>query len=500
MQPWPMSPLTRDARDAIFRHIDEHLPSHVAELQRWVRQKSVSWDDGEDVATCADLVAESFRAVGCEQVEVIPGRFHPGVWAHLDQGASVTLHAYAMFDTRTVEAKRWSRNPWSGDVIAHPKYPKVLHGRGAFGAKGPFVAWLRTLASIQAVMGTLPVNVAFLAEGEEIMGSPSYRAFVERYAPALSRVQASFNPGSAQSPSNGRVTLGLGLKGMIVVELSAEGGRWPGAPAQSIHSSAAGLVHAPAFRLAQALATLTQPDGSGCAIDGLADAWAYRAPLSADQERLLRDLAAANAGRDWRDVLPVGGRANVTSTAADADAFALLQQFLYGPTLNIAGLRSGFLGRGTGTIPFITPGSATATLDLRWVVPMPPEEILAALRRHLDARGFHDVHLDVLAAFTHHQTNVAEPLIQSTLRTLRAWGYDADVWPIQAGGGPWTVVPDRFGVPCLRGGAPGFGTGGDDEFLVIEGDGNAAGLADVMKFHVDALFAAAEALAGAAGR
>jgi acetylornithine deacetylase/succinyl-diaminopimelate desuccinylase-like protein len=58
-------------------------------------------------------------------------------------------------------------------------------GRGATGAKGPFVAFLNALSSIIAVEGKLPVNIMFLAEGEEIMGSPTYRDFVERYRDRL---------------------------------------------------------------------------------------------------------------------------------------------------------------------------------------------------------------------------------------------------------------------------------------------------------------------------
>ncbi|MDA0699739.1 MAG: hypothetical protein O3A02_00815 [bacterium] len=78
-------------RAAIFRHIDDHLDRHVEHIQRRVRQPSVSWD-GLGVAECAEVVAQSFRDLGCQEVEVIPGRFHPGVWAFLDAGAPVTVH------------------------------------------------------------------------------------------------------------------------------------------------------------------------------------------------------------------------------------------------------------------------------------------------------------------------------------------------------------------------------------------------------------------------
>jgi acetylornithine deacetylase/succinyl-diaminopimelate desuccinylase-like protein len=484
-------------RDAIFRHIDDHLDAHIEHIQRWVRQPSVSWDD-IGVSACAELVAQSFRDLGCQEVEVIPGRFHPGVWAYLDSGAPVTVHAYCMFDTRTVDPSKWTVEPWGGDLVAKGDYPKVLMGRGATGAKGPFVAFLNALSSIIAVEGKLPVNIMFLAEGEEIMGSPTYRDFVERYRDRLQGVHASYCAASSQSPGSGRVNVGLGLKGMIVLELTAAGARWPGAPANTIHSSAAGLVHSPPFRLAQALASMTESDGSGCAVEGLRELWDYRKPLGDDERALLEGLAAASSGRDWRDVLPVGGQKNVSELVGGSAGMDPLVNFLYGPTFNVPGLYAGFLGAGSGTIPFIVPGTAKAMLDMRLVVETPPEEIIGYVRAHLDRHGFDDIEIEVYAAFSHAQTPVGHPAIQAVLATLADWGLEADVWPIQAGGGPWTVVPNEFGVPCIRGGVPGFGTGGDDEYLVIEGNDKVAGLADVEKVHVDLLYRVAAALASGA--
>jgi acetylornithine deacetylase/succinyl-diaminopimelate desuccinylase-like protein len=486
-------------REAIHRHIDAHLDEHVAHVQRWVRQPSVSWDGGPGVRDCAALVAESFRALGCREVEILEGRFHPGVWAVYDAGAPVTIHSYCMFDTRPASPTGWSHDPWSAALVARPPYPRVLVGRGALNAKGPYVAFLNALASIVAVEGRLPVNVLFLAEGEEIMGSPTYRAFVDRYRDRLRTARISHCVTGAQS-ARGTVSVGLGLKGMVVVELTASGKAWGHGPAATIHSSAAPLVDSPPFRLAQALATLTEPDGRGCRVDGLAEAWSYRKPLPPAERQLLEALAARQAGRDWRDVLPVGGAANAPAVRGGLDGLAPLVNFLYGPSLNVAGLRGGFLGAGTGTVPFIVPHAATAMLDLRMVVELSPDEIVARIRGHLDARGFGDIELTVLSAFGHAQTPPDHPAVRAVQDTLAAWRADTEVWPIQAAGGPWTAVPSACGVPMVRGGAIGGGGGGAvDEYLVIEGDGRVAGLADAEKFHVDLLDRLARALAPSSG-
>lgn len=473
-------------RDAIHRYIDANLDRHVAHVQQWIRQPSVSWDS-IGVRECAEVVAQSYRNLGCQEVEIIEGKYHPGVWAYYDAGSPVTVHNYCMFDTRTVKPEGWKYDPFGAELVPMGPYPKVLVGRGATGAKGPYVAFLNALEAIIAVEGKLPVNIMFLAEGEEIMGSPTYREFVERYSDRLRNVCASYNPMSAQS--GGAVNVGLGLKGMIVLELSATGNAWGEGPAATIHSSAASLVHSPPFRLAQALATLTDPEGKGCKVPGIEKYWTYRKPLSPEERDLLQRLADGFKGKDWRDVLPVGGSANVQGLVGGTDGLNPLVNLLYGPTFNIAGLYSGFLGAGSATIPFIVPHKASAMLDMRMVVDASPEELIGALRDHLDRSGFPDIQIQVYAAYAHSQTPASHPYVGAVLQTLEQWGIRPDVWPIQPGGGPWTAVPNAFGVPCIRGGVIGGGGGGAvNEFMVIEGDGKVAGLADVEKYHVDLLY------------
>jgi acetylornithine deacetylase/succinyl-diaminopimelate desuccinylase-like protein len=284
---------------------------------------------------------------------------------------------------------------------------------------------------------------------------------------------------------------------MVVVELTASGASWGKGPVNTVHSSVASLVDSPPFRLAQALASLTDEEGRGCRVAGLERLWAYRKPLEAEERQLLEELAAHTQGRDWREVIPLGGAANVAEVIGGMEGLDPLINYLYGPTFNIAGLRSGFLGPETGTIPYIIPARATATLDMRLVVDRTPQELILALRQHLDRRGFPDIELEVYAAFSHHQTPVSDAGVQATLRTLQNWGVAAQVWPIQAGGGPWTAVPNAFDVPCVRGGVIGGGSrGAVDEYMVIDGAGRVAGLADVEKHIVDLVYNYVQALAG----
>jgi len=480
-------------RTAIHQYIDTHINDHVANIQEWVRQPSVSWDNigCEDMA---QLAASTYKKLGCQEVEVLEGRFHPGVWAHYDAGAPVTIHNYAMLDTRTVNAREWKYDPWGAELTSIGNYPKVLVGRGAMGAKGPYMAWLNALSTIIAVEGKLPVNIMFLAETEEIMGSPTYKKFAEQKADKLKKVDVSFVPAASQG-AGGAVSMGLGLKGMTVIELTASGKTWGKGPVNTIHSMVASLVDCPPFRLAQALATLTEADGSGCAVKGLRDVWNFRKPLTDEEMDLIRKIATSAEGKDWRDVIPMGGVNNVNQVRGGMEGIDPLINWLYGPTFNIAGLRSGFLGPNSGTIPYIIPSTATATIDMRLVVDLSPEEIIGYLRRDLDERGFSDIEINVFAAFSHNITSVSEPASHAMIKTMKQWNLNYTVWPIQGGGGPWTVIPNLFNVPCVRGGVIGGGAGGPvDEYMVIEGDGKLAGLAESEKYLVDLLYSFADTM------
>jgi hypothetical protein len=285
------------------------------------------------------------------------------------------------------------------------------------------------------------VNVLFLAEGEEIMGSPTYGAFVERYRDRLRTAQLSHCVTGAQS-AHGTVSVGLGLKGMVVLELTATGKAWGRGPVATVHSSAASLVDSPPFRLAQALATLTEPDGRGCRVDGLTEAWGYRKPLTREEQRLLDALVQQYAGRDWREVLPLGGPANVPIVRA-ASTDTPPDQLPLRADLNVAGLRAASWVRNRHDHSFPTPRRRTGPplggrdLTRRDGGPHPTTPGRARLPRHQAT--------SLGSAFGHAQ---APPIIRRSARSWTRW----PAWPggrgavgVQAAGGPVDG-----GAECLR--------------------------------------------------
>jgi len=251
----------------VFAYIDDHIDETVRDLQEYVRRPSVSVE-GSGMRECAELVAERYSRLGCREVEIVDTETFPGVWAYYDAGAPLTLVNYNMYDVRSVgDRSAWSHDPFGAEIEPRGEFPAVLYGRGALVPKGPDTAWLGALQAIRAVTGTLPVNIAFLAEGDEILGSQSYAGLIERYRDRLAGVEGCVYFRAAQN-RRGELPLMLGYKTFITFELRSSGRSWGRGPVeQAAHSATSSIVDSPALRLVQALTTLYREDGQ-IAVDG----------------------------------------------------------------------------------------------------------------------------------------------------------------------------------------------------------------------------------------
>ena len=164
----------------------------------------------------------------------------------------------------------------------------AVMGRGAVNQKGPQSAFLAALHAIRGAGLKLPVNLVLVAEGEEEIGSPHFDQVV--HAPpvraALAKCDGVFMPEAAQG-LDGNVTISLGAKGVVELELVSSGEKWGRGPTKDIHSSNRARIDSPAWHLVQALHTLVDEQGEP-AIDGYMDAVR---PLSASEQAML-DVAA----------------------------------------------------------------------------------------------------------------------------------------------------------------------------------------------------------------
>ncbi|MCD9030267.1 M20/M25/M40 family metallo-hydrolase [Luteimonas sp. Y-2-2-4F] len=464
----------------VYARIEADLDAHVAHLQRWVRQRSVSaQDDGIDAM--ARLVADDLCALGFQEVRLVETPGHPGVLGHYDAGAPRTLVVYMMYDVQPVEPNWRIDDPFAGELVEH-ELGTVLMARGATNQKGPQRAFLNAIDAILATRGTLPVNLYVVAEGEEELGSPNFGAVLAPWVDRLREADGAFFPMNIQGPK-GDVALNLGVKGIVYFELEARGGEWGGPGRSEIHGSLKSLVDSPALRLVQAIASLTTADGNTILVPGYYDA--VRAPTP-DEQRLVNALAST------ADEAAMQASLGVSRWIDGLQGREAIVRNLYDPTLNINGIWSGYTGEGMKTI---LPHVATAKIDSRLPPGLEPEAAYRMIRAHLDAQGFRDIELRPLSGYPAAATPVDAPLVQAALGVFNKYGAQPRVAPWLGGSAPFYQFTRTLELPFVFGGlGHGSGAHGPDEYMLIrpaEGVA-AAGLAEIERSYVDLLHALAE--------
>ncbi|MEJ2535085.1 MAG: M20/M25/M40 family metallo-hydrolase [Gammaproteobacteria bacterium] len=465
---------------AAYAYIDEQLDAHVANIQRWLRQPSISAQD-VGIDDMAEMLRSDLAALGFREATLVPTDGHPGVWAHFDAGAEKTLVAYMMYDVQPVNPEDWDSPPFAAELLDH-ELGRVLMARGATNQKGPQRAFLNALEAIIETEGTLPINVMVAAEGEEELGSPHSPQIIDAYEERLRSADGVLFPFNSQRP-DGTVSMILGVKGIIYFELTARGGTWGGPREAEIHGSYKAIVDSPVWRLIKALSSLTSPDGNTILAPGYYDG--IRPPTE-EESRLI------NANLPRQDDATVQEMLAVSRWVDGKSGRDAVLELLYQPTLNIDGFWGGYTGEGTKTI---LPHTATAKVDSRLPPGLDPQEALAKIRDHLDAQGFSDVEMEVLGAYPAAQTSVEAGPVQSALSVFRKYSEEVTVQPRIAGSAPFYQFTERLELPLVPTGL-GFGTGAHapNEFMLIEpADGvSAAGLAEIEKAYVDFVYSLAE--------
>ncbi len=466
---------------AVYDYIDANLDRHLAAIQRWLRQKSISAQN-VGVIEMAEMLRQDFEDLGFAEAELVPTDGHPGVWGYYNAGAEKTLVVYLMYDVQPVNPGDWISPPFDAEVIDH-ELGKVLMARGATNQKGPQRAFLNALESIIAVEGTLPVNIMIAAEGEEELGSPNYPQIIDAYEARLREADGVLFPFNSQSP-DGKINMILGVKGIVYFEVIATGGAWGGPSKAEIHGSYKAIVDSPVWRLIKALSSLTSADGNTILVPGYYDGII---PPTREESMLIN---AGIENRNEEQMLEMLGVNHWIDYKTGTDAVV---EFLYQPSLNIDGIWGGYTGEGVKTI---LPHQASAKVDSRLPPGLDPDEALDKIREFLDAQGYADVEIRKLSGYPASQTSVEAPAVQAAISVFAKYANTINVQPRIAGSAPFYQFTERLGLPLVPTGM-GFGTGAHapNEIMLIEpGPGTeAAGLAEIEKAYVDFVYALAEA-------
>ena len=429
----------------------------VQRLHDWIAQVSIAAEN-RGYPEGAEYMAKLARDAGFQKADVIATDGKPGVFATLDAGAPKTVGLYFMYDVKQFDPAEWTSSPTDAQIVDKPPLGKAIVGRGAVNQKGPEAAFLAALHAIRGANQKMPVNLVMVAEGEEEIGSPHIKQLAHRpeVREALSKCVGVFMP-SATQDLDGVVTVNLGSKGVIELELVSDGAKWGRGPAKDIHSSLKAMIDSPAWRLIHALNTLVSEDGNTIKIDN----YPKPQPISADEKEMIANVSKVRSEasakkqfstQHWIDDLP-WQQAN--------------ERLESQPTVNIEGLVGGYTGPGGKTI---LPHRAVAKIDMRLVPDMKAADALAALKAHLAKRGFSDIEVNMTGGYDPTSTSKDSALIKAQFAAYKQFGVDPLLWPRNAGsypgyaftGDPLKLAAGHFGL------GHGSGAHAPDEYYVIE--------------------------------
>ncbi len=183
-----------DDFSAIRAEIEKRHDEAVKRLQTWIRQPSIAAENRGMNEGC-ELMIEMLREAGFSSVKKMPTDGQPGVFATLDAGAPKTLGLYFMYDVKQADPAEWSSPPFEAALLDKPGLGKIIMGRGAVNQKGPEATLLAAFHAIRGAGKKMPINLVFVAEGEEEIGSPHGAAARARTCTPATKRDSTVPPG-----------------------------------------------------------------------------------------------------------------------------------------------------------------------------------------------------------------------------------------------------------------------------------------------------------------
>ena len=413
---------------SIESYIQENRDRFLEELKEFIRIPSVSAlpEHREDMERCARYCADQLVAVGIDGVEVLPAGGPPvvyGEWLHAPGRPTVLV--YGHYDVQPVDPiDLWTAPPFDPQVR-----DGELYARGSADDKGQLHLHWKAIETLMRVEGRLPVNVKFLMEGEEEIGSVHLDAFLERQRERLKADVAVVSDSSWFA--RGLPSICYGLRGLTYTQVDIKG------PNADLHSGAyGGSIANPIQVLCEIIAQLKDANGR-VSVPGFYDE--VRA-LDAEERRQLARLPFDEA--EYRRELGV-------PAIFGEQGYSTVERVWARPTLEINGIWGGFTGEGSKTV---LPSRASAKISCRLVPNQDPERIAGLLEERLRALCPATVEMEItrMAGGRPALTPLDHPVVQSAARAMER-AFQKQPAFIRSGGSIPVVasLQELLGIPVV---------------------------------------------------
>ena len=337
--------------NAAIEYARTHREKHLQQLLELIAIPSVSTlpEHQGDVRRAAEWLAAQMAAIGLDEVRIYPTEGHPivyGQWLHAPDAPTVLI--YGHYDVQPPDPlDEWETPPFEPTVR-----DGNIYARGASDDKGQLFTHLKAVETYLETEGALPVNVKFVIEGEEEVGSPHLAAFIEENQRLLQADVALLSDSAILGPDQPAIT--YGLRGLAYMQVEVTG------PDHDLHSGVfGGAVRNPAEALANIIAALKDERGR------------IRIPGFYDDVRPLSDEERALLAQIPFDEAEFRARAGVSQTWGE-EGYTVLEWITARPTLDVNGIWGGFAGEGSKTV---IPARVGAKISMRLVPDQQPEHI-----------------------------------------------------------------------------------------------------------------------------
>jgi acetylornithine deacetylase/succinyl-diaminopimelate desuccinylase-like protein len=360
-----------DQRESALLYARKNKRKFLIAFKEILTIPSVSTDlaHSQDIQLAAEWLVTQLRGLGMHKMQIFPTSKHPIVYGEwLGAGGAPTVLIYGHYDVQPADPLNlWVTAPFTPVVRG-----EEIFARGASDMKGQVVVMLKAVESLVRT-GGMPVNVKWLFEGEEEIGSPNLSAFIAEHKELLA---CDF----AVNPDSGMIgkefpTITYALRGLAYFELRVYG------PGQDLHSGIyGGVVHNPAIVLSELVAGMHDSKG--------------RVTLPGFYNRVQK---MTREEREELARLPIDDAYILKITGAPAlygeAGFTANERTGARPTLDVNGMLSGFTGEGSKTV---IPAWALAKISTRLVPDQDPKEVHQQLVRYLEEHAPRDIRWELI--------------------------------------------------------------------------------------------------------
>src|SRR5713226_7031405 len=388
------------ALNPALQYVSKNKERFLQDFRTLLKQPSVSAQK-LGIEDCAKIVKKQMDMAGLK-AKILPVKNgNPVVYGEArSKSSSKTLLIYGHYDVQPVEPlEKWVSGPFDAKLTGR----KII-SRGAADSKNNVVSFIKAAESYLKSSGDVPLNLKFVVEGEEEIGSPHLPSFIDENAEKLKADSVVCYDGDMAE--EGRPKFELGVKGLLYVELRCKKAK------EDLHSTYAPLAENPAWRLVWAMNTIKGQD-----------------------EKIM--IKGPGLLQEW-------GLKSFPRAKNNREAF---KHYMTEPTCTICGFKTGYIGEGSKTV---LPGSAMLKIDFRIVNDQNPRKLLQLLKEHLHSHGFDDIQVKALGLVEPSTTKPSAPIAKAAEKAGKmVYGRAPVVMPRNPASGPDYLFTKHLGLDSI---------------------------------------------------